>query len=89
MENKRRQFLKLSGLTWFGITRGGALKEFASVFDDHDQSNINLFNSNTCSTVENKSFDERNLSIIGLYGEWANALNKINCLIFLSEGRNG
>ena len=41
MENKRREFLKLSGLAGLGITGGGMLKGFASALDDHNQPGIN------------------------------------------------
>ena len=76
MENNRREFLKLGGITWLGITGGGTLKGFAAAFDDPGQPGINLSSSNTFSAGGNKKFNESNLSIIGLYGEWANALTE-------------
>lgn len=74
MENKRREFLKKAGLAGLGITGAGILKGFGSGLTNPNQPGINLptsiaIGSNT--TVGNKNFDEENLSIIGLYGEWA------------------
>jgi dienelactone hydrolase len=76
METKRREFLKLSGLTWLGITAGGILDGFSSAMTDHDKPVINLSNSNEFSTMGNKNFNEDKISLIGLYGEWAAALNE-------------
>ncbi|HXL57845.1 MAG TPA: alpha/beta hydrolase family protein [Chitinophagaceae bacterium] len=70
MKNKRREFLKSTALTGLGIAGAGILKGFASELD-----NYILSNSNTAA-VENKNFDEKNLSIIGLYGPWAAALTE-------------
>ena len=81
MEYKRRKFLKLSGLAGIGITSGGILKGFASGLDNN-QPGTNFLNSNISSAVENKNFDEKSLSIIGLYGEWANAANENKLPVF-------
>src|SRR5215210_9321499 len=74
MENRRREFLKLSGLAVLDITTGGTMKGFASALYDRNQSAINLSNSN--NSVADKNINEKNLSIIGLYGVWANAFNE-------------
>jgi dienelactone hydrolase len=76
MENNRREFLKLSGLAGLGITGGGILKGFASALDEHDLTGINFSNLNTSSAPGNKNPEEKNPSIIGLYGEWASAFNE-------------
>ncbi|MGK2861125.1 MAG: dienelactone hydrolase family protein [Chitinophagaceae bacterium] len=67
MKNKRREFLKLSGLAGLGITGGGMLKGFSATMDDSYQTGVNL---NTSPMA-----DKKNLSVIGLYGEWATAYN--------------
>jgi dienelactone hydrolase len=82
MKNKRREFLKLSGLAGLGITGGGMLKGFASISDDHNRPGINFSNSNTSSAMGNKNPDEKNPSIIGLYGEWASAFNESKLPVF-------
>ena len=76
MKNKRREFLKLSGLAGVAITGGGMLKGFASALDDHNQPAINFSNPNTSPMSDNKNLNEKSLSIIGLYGEWASRINE-------------
>lgn len=87
MGNKRRRFLKLSGLTCLGIAGGGVLKGFSSALNNPVQPINNLSATSNSSSMENKNSNEANLSIIGLYGEWASALNK-NKLPALSFRRN-
>lgn len=65
MANKRRRFLKLSSLTGLGIASGGMLPAFSSFAN-----NSSTFNNT--SSMQNKN--QANLSIIGLYGEWATGL---------------
>lgn len=65
MANKRRRFLKLSSLTGLGIASGGILPAFSSFAN-----NSSTFNNT--SSMQNKN--QANLSIIGLYGEWATGL---------------
>lgn len=72
MQNKRRQLLKLAGLTGIGAAGAGMLKGFASE-KDNDKSITNF--TNTASAMENE-FNEKDMSIIGLYGAWANSLNE-------------
>jgi len=75
MENKRRGFLKLSGLTCLGVA-GGGLRLFASTMDKNHHSAIHLSGPDALSAMGNGNFGEENLSIIGLYGDWANSINK-------------
>ena len=83
MNNNRRKFLKLAGLTGIGLTSGGLFNGFASR-NNNDHSNNNFLNT---AAVDDNNFDEQSLSIIGLYGEWANTLNK-NKLPAFSFRRN-
>ena len=76
MKKKRREFLKLSGLAGVAITGGGMLKGFASPTDDTDQPAINFSDPNTSPMSDNKTLNEQNLSMIGLYGDWASTLNE-------------
>lgn len=71
MQSKRREFIKISGLTWLGITGAGAIKGFAAASDDNHEPGNNLSKSNNGG----KDLDEKNISIIGLYGEWASSFN--------------
>lgn len=72
MKNKRREFIKHTALAGIGVS-AGILQGFASITS----------NSNT-PAVANKNFDEKNLSVIGLYGAWAASLteNKLPSLSF-------
>lgn len=83
MQNKRREFLKLAGLTSLGVAGSGMLKGYAS---GHTiKSNTNF--SNTDNSVNNNEFNEKDISIIGLYGAWASSLNE-NKLPAFSFRRN-
>lgn len=73
MGTKRRAFLKLSSLTWLGISGGNALKAFA---EKHNQPSPLLPNSNTFPATHKEDVNENGLSIIGLYGQWAAKLNE-------------
>ena len=79
MKNKRREFLKLSGLAGLGITGGGIMKGFTSMAQQKEA--IHFSNSNT-SSMGNKSHAEKNPSIIGLYGEWATSFNDTRLPLF-------
>ncbi len=85
MQNKRRQLLKLTGLTGIGVAGGGMLKGFALGKNNDNKSNTNFLN--TPAAVENNEFNENDISIIGLYGAWANSLNE-NKLPAFSFRRN-
>jgi dienelactone hydrolase len=74
MPNNRRNFLKLAGLTGMGLTSG----VFNGLASDHDNREPSSQNSN----------NNQNASIIGLYGEWANAINA-NKLPSFSFRKNG
>ncbi len=76
MKRKRREFIKLSGLTWLGLAGGGTLKGFASTERNKNFTNDNLSQSNNDPVMGNINLDEKGLSIIGLYGSWATSLNE-------------
>jgi dienelactone hydrolase len=73
MRNKRREFIKLSGITWLGIA-GGSPPDFSSISNHTNQPGPDSFTSNSFSDRGNKI--EPGLSIIGQYGEWAAGLNE-------------
>ncbi|MBD0378327.1 MAG: acetylxylan esterase [Flavisolibacter sp.] len=83
MQNNRRKFLKLAGLTGMGITGGGLLDALAFGTDHHNKSKMN--SSNTA--IGNNELNEKEVSIIGLYGAWASSLNE-NKLPSFSFRRN-
>ena len=65
--SKRREFLKLAGLTSLGIAGGNMLP--LSTFGKSGQKNVT-------DNFDKAAEDEKDLSIIGLYGPWANGLNQ-------------
>ena len=70
MQNKRREFLKLAGLTGLGVATG--IELFASEKDHHQASDKAIKNT----TVNTNVLTESDTSIIGLYGAWADSLNE-------------
>src|ERR1700730_4587661 len=72
MKKNRRQFLKLTGMTGLGVASGGMLKSFASTASKDSKKEIIFSNSNFIAGTE--SSNDENLSIIGLYGDWAASL---------------
>src|SRR5215210_5717351 len=80
MQNKRRQFLKLAGLTGMGVAGGGMLNGFALQNLNVNKSNNKL--SNTVTALNNNEINDKDISIIGLYGAWANSLNESNLPAF-------
>ena len=66
---KRRDFLKLTGLTGLGVAGAGMIKGFA--LDKNNQTGIHFSNSENPDAMKNKNEDEKNVSLIGLYGAWA------------------
>jgi dienelactone hydrolase len=66
--SKRRDFLKLAGLTGFVVAHGNIFpgSAFATEGSNHNNAEADM--------MENK--DDTELSVIGLYGPWANSLNK-------------
>jgi len=79
MKNKRRDFLKHTALTGISIAGSNIFKGFAT--PGYTREKFIFTNSNT-APVENKKFDENNLSIIGLYGPWAAALTENKLPLF-------
>lgn len=73
--SKRREFLKLAGLTSLGIAGGNMLP--LGTFGKSVQKNVP-------SNLDKAAEDKKDLSIIGLYGPWANGLiqNKLPTLSF-------
>ncbi len=67
MKQKRRDFLKMSGLTGIGIAGSNLLNVFGATFNNENKSTI-------MDSGENKT-DAAGLSVIGLYGAWAAGLN--------------
>jgi len=74
MQNDRRKFLKMAGLTGMGLTGAGMLDGFASGQDIPGTSNKNYKN-------------DQSESIIGVYGQWASSINE-NKLPAFSFRRN-
>ena len=68
MKNNRREFIKLTGMTGLGVAGGGILKSLASAPGNHNKQE-NIFSNSNATSSSNE-----NLSIIGLYGEWADSL---------------
>lgn len=79
MKQKRRDFLKISGLTGIGIAGSNLLNVFGAAINDE----------NKLSTMEpdENNTDAAGLSVIGLYGSWAAGLND-NKLPSMSFRRN-
>src|SRR5262245_28272889 len=65
MGNNRRDFLKITGIS---IAGAGMTKSIASEFD--------ISNSPGPTHAAVQKFDEKDLSIIGLYGQWASSLTE-------------
>src|SRR4051794_16248512 len=85
MPNKRREFLKLAGLTSISVAGGGMLK--ASGENNDKVISSNNISMNTADAMRNNKPDEKDISIIGLYGAWASGLNE-NKLPAFSFRRN-
>lgn len=87
MENRRRQFLKLSGLTFLGVAGGTALPAFTTTPEGKNKQTHTVPGSANSSNMEHNS-NETDLSIIGLYGEWAATLteNKLPDFSFRKTG---
>ncbi|HEX5025479.1 MAG TPA: prolyl oligopeptidase family serine peptidase [Agriterribacter sp.] len=76
MKNKRRKFLKLSGLAGLGIAGSGFLKGFASPVLPVEQSPFQFSNTDKMHGSTNHNPDDKNISLIGLYGAWAAGLTE-------------
>jgi dienelactone hydrolase len=68
MGNNRRDFLKLTGLTGVSIAGVGITKTIAGEFPHSSSTNL--------PNALMEDLDEDNLSIIGLYGQWASSLTE-------------
>ena len=68
MKHKRRDFLKISGLTGIGVAGSNLLNVFGAAFNNENKLTI-------MDSGENKT-DAAGLSVIGLYGAWAAGLNE-------------
>ncbi len=67
--------MKMAGLTGISIAGAGRLKGYAS--ENHtDKDQNNNFINTTTPALNNNHFNEQNISVIGLYGAWANSLNE-------------
>ena len=66
MKNKRRDFLKLTGMTTLGVVGGG----FSTVFG----SPLNSEKPDNFSFMEQPKVADESTSIIGAYGAWAAGL---------------
>jgi dienelactone hydrolase len=64
--NKRRHFLKLAGVA--GLSVAGNMFNGFAITDDHSKSNL--------MKSDNNLIDEKDVSIIGLYGPWAAGLTE-------------
>ena len=62
MSNKRRDFLKFTGVAGLSIAGGGITRAFA--------------NPEFRMNMDRANFNEEQLSIIGLYGQWASSLTE-------------
>ena len=77
MKNKRRDFIKFTGMTGLGIASGGFLNGLGAT--------INNFNTpESFSAATSAILNDNNTSIIGAYGKWAAGLteNKLPSLSF-------
>ncbi|HEY5751220.1 MAG TPA: alpha/beta hydrolase family protein [Chryseolinea sp.] len=78
MKNKRRDFLKLTGMTGLGLATGGLSTIFGATVN-----NSNAMEKN--SALKNAMVDDK--SVIGAYGKWAAGLteNKLPSLSFRNK----
>ena len=67
MRNRRREFIKLTGVTGIGIA-GGLFNGFAS--------DVEITTNTTNNTVKKTAQNEAAVSVIGAYGAWAAGLTE-------------
>lgn len=73
MSTKRREFLKLAGLTGVGVAGVGMLNGYTST----NGTNKGVINDATPRAfMKNENNNDKALSVIGLYGAWASSLNE-------------
>jgi dienelactone hydrolase len=85
--NKRRDFLKWTGLTGLGMASAGMMQGFASPLQDQPGTNPGSIHSESGSAPGQSLAEEQALSVIGLYGPWALSLmeNKLPSFSFRRE----
>ncbi len=66
MKNKRREFIKLAGLTGLGVAQGGLFLK----------SNSSLMPNNPTTIAYHNTMIDDQLSLIGQYGPWASSLTE-------------
>lgn len=73
MSTNRRELLKMAGLTGISVAIGGMLKGYAS---DHAKNNTQPPKRKPMAAAANNNDSaEQDLSVIGLYGAWADSLS--------------
>jgi dienelactone hydrolase len=70
MDNKRRDFLKLTGLTGFSLVGGDIMKDFAAPSNNLNQTGMTLSDPK----INASAADDESVSLIGQYGKWATSL---------------
>lgn len=77
MKNKRRDFLKLTGMTGLGLATGGLSNVFSATVNNSSAMEDHL-------PLKNALVEDKNSSVIGAYGKWAAGLteNKLPSLSF-------
>jgi hypothetical protein len=87
MSNKRREFIKLAGLTGLGAAAGNLLA-WGGERNNTNSETINFLNST--DTLNTSDPNETDTSIIGLYGAWASSLTgkKIPAFSYRKNGWN-
>jgi dienelactone hydrolase len=86
MKNKRRDFLKFTGLTGLSIAGGGVFKSFAGNTKNYNASEL----LSSYPSVETTMQSNQSVSIIGQYGSWAASLidKKVPTLSFRKKEFN-
>ena len=84
MATQRKEFLKLAGLTGLGVAGAAVLPGNIMGIEFNNQH----IQPMTSSSTGNNESDDKDLSIIGLYGPWASTLyqNKIPAFSFRKDG---
>src|SRR5580704_10433116 len=85
--NKRRDFLKWTGMAGLGMAGAGMMQGFASPLSGQPDANPHTGHSETRSNTDQWLSEEAALSVIGLYGPWAAGLME-NKLPLFSFRRN-
>ncbi len=67
MQNERRKFLKLAGLTGIGAASGSMLEGFAALKDNADKLIPDFLN--TAPAMENNEYNEKPLWRVGRFAE--------------------